>query len=188
MYIDNDAAPNLGLIAKNTRAFAKIENDDTGNISIIGTLSASNIGSATTGNAGSIGKFWSEAYLIGNATYHAEFVANSAKYYNSRRGLSNNTFSKIDNEIFFKSGALIGTDYMNGELKSGRGSDGSSKFDGYITFEVIVKENNLANSWKDFWRDHPKTETMVIGLVGVFIGWLFSQIYRHIFSGKNKKN
>ena len=184
MYIDNDAAPNLGLIAKNTRAFAKIENDDTGNISIIGTLSASNIGSATTGNAGSIGKFWSEAYLIGNATYHAEFVANSAKYYNSRRGLSNNTFYKIDSAIFGKSGALIGTDYMNGELKSSRNSDGSFESDGYITFEVIIKENNFVNSWKDFWRNHPKIEGVVITLVGVFMCWLSRQIYKRFFERK----
>lgn len=182
----NTSVSDLDLVAKNVRAFAKIENNNTNNISIVGTLSASNIGDITASpNDGSIGKFWSEAYIFGNTSYRVEFVPNSAKYYNSRRGLSNNTFYKIDNEIFSKSGALIGTDYMNGELKSGRDSDGSSEFDNYITFEVIVKENNLANSWKDFWRDHPKTEDMVIGLVGVFIGWLFSQIYRHIFSGKN---
>lgn len=62
----------------------------------------------------------------------------SAKYYNNEKGIVNNSSMNINPEFFAKTGALIGTKYLNGEIESGRGGNGVLNSDGYITFVVYA--------------------------------------------------
>jgi uncharacterized repeat protein (TIGR01451 family) len=116
MYVHNNAADNLNLVAQNVTAKFNVPNHEAKKIQIDGYLSASNA------NPGTV---FDQAVFKSDANFKLDFVEGSAKYINnvhtSGVALSNNVVGN---------GALLGYNQMDGKIP------GCFKYSGYVTFKV----------------------------------------------------
>jgi uncharacterized repeat protein (TIGR01451 family) len=141
MFVHNNAAPNLNLIAKNVRAHASLPTysttnatDSTNNIGIQGIVSADNCGITSNSQAGAACSFWDEAYLTGASSFSASYIQGSTQYFNNVKNFSTNGFSLGDNLIASSGGPgagdQLGYNQMDGNLQ------GCLQYSGYVTFLV----------------------------------------------------
>jgi uncharacterized repeat protein (TIGR01451 family) len=119
MYVHNNAASNLNLVATNTRVSATVPNTTATNVQIDGYVSASNA---------SPQKIWDSVVLSSDKKINVAYVAGSAEYSNN---VSNGDIALPDS-IVTSAGALVGYNAMDGKVP------GCYQYSGVATFKVKV--------------------------------------------------
>ena len=117
MYVHNNAADNLNLVAENTAARFNVPTYSAKQIQIDGFLSSSNAQPGTV---------YDQAIFTSDKNFKLNYVAGSAKY-------TNNVFTggvKLNDSIVNGNGTLLGYDKLDGKIP------GCFKYSGWVTFTV----------------------------------------------------
>ena len=117
MYVHNNAADNLNLVAENTAARFNVPTYAAKQIQIDGFLSSSNAQPGTV---------YDQAIFTSDKNFKLNYVAGSAKY-------TNNVFTggvKLNDSIVNGNGTLLGYDKLDGKIP------GCFKYSGWVTFTV----------------------------------------------------
>lgn len=117
MYVHNNAADNLNLVAKDVTAKFNLPTTTAKTIQVQGFLSSSN---ATPTEV------YDHADFTASENFNLAVVAGSIKYYNNANG---NGFT-IPESVFTSTGAKLGYDKMDGNIP------GCFQYAGYLTFIV----------------------------------------------------
>ncbi len=117
MYVHNNAATSLNLVAENTRVMANVPNTTGKQVQIDGFISADN---ATPKQV------WDQAIFNSTKDFNLTYVAGSATLYN--KVFTNGT--AINDSIVTSQGALVGYDKIDGKVP------GCFNFSGYVSFKV----------------------------------------------------
>lgn len=123
IYVHNNAASNLNLVAKNTRVSATVPTDTANNVQIDGYISADNANPQ---------KIWDSVVLSSDKKFNVAYVAGSAEY-------ENNYISgpiALPDSIVTSSGAKVGYKAMDGDVP------GCYEYSGIATFKVKVTMSN----------------------------------------------
>lgn len=116
MYVHNNAAANLNLVAENVVANFNVPTQTAKRIQIDGYLSSSNA---------KPDKIWDQAVFSGDSDFNMTYVAGSATY-------TNNVFTAGTAlpDTVVSSGATLGYDKLDGKIP------GCYKYDGLVIFKV----------------------------------------------------
>jgi len=116
MYVHNNAAANLNLVAQNVTAKFNVPDYSAKRIQIDGYLSATNSDPL---------QVWDQAVFSSDANFNLQYVAGSATY-------KNNIFTtgKTLPDSVVSTGAQLGYDELNGEIP------GCFQYDGTVVFKV----------------------------------------------------
>lgn len=124
MYVHNNAAENLKLVAENTVAQFNVPSHEAKRIQIDGYLSASNA---------KPGKVWDQAVFTADSNFKLDYVKGSATY-------TNNVFTggtKLSDAVV-TSGAKLGYDKLDGKIP------GCFKYDGFVIFKVKATTSDFS--------------------------------------------
>lgn len=124
MYVHNNAATSLNLVAKDVTAKVDLPTTTGKSIDINGFISASNVGANTKGNAGTYAEVYDDAKLTSTQNFNLAYVAGSLKYDNNA-----GTFT-LPESIFTSTGAKLGYTQMDGNIP------GCFQYSGFVTFQV----------------------------------------------------
>ncbi|MDB5180439.1 MAG: exported protein of unknown function [Candidatus Saccharibacteria bacterium] len=116
MYVHNNAADNLNLVAENVTAKFNVPSQEAKRIQIDGYITSSNANPT---------QVWDQAVFSSESNFKVDYVAGSAKY-------TNNVFTSgtsLPNTVV-SSGAQLGYTSMDGKIP------GCFKYDGFVTFKV----------------------------------------------------
>ena len=136
MYVHNNAASNLGLIAENVRAYVILPTNTASSITVSGKIYSSNANPTTV---------WDETHFNSKngEKFNLAYVDGSAKYYNYSQDGKLRTFSldglNDSNDLFTSKGHLLGYDQMDGKIP------GCNEYSGYLTFHVKAQFEKVAN-------------------------------------------
>lgn len=137
MYVHNNAADNLNLVAENVKAKFNVPATTGKSVQIDGFISASNIGADTKGNKGSYGEVWDQAIFKSDKNFNIAYVPGSAVYYNNKTGASG---VKLSDSIVTNSGATLGYELpLDGKMP------GCFKYSGYVSFKVKAQVQETLN-------------------------------------------
>lgn len=144
MYVHNNAASNLNLVAENVRAYVILPTDTASEITVAGKISSSNANPKTVWDETTFksknGKKFSLAYIDG-----------TAKYYNIDKNGKTRSFSldalNDGNDLFTSKGHLLGYDQMDGKIP------GCNEYSGYLTFHVTPKFEEEAKPELEIQKD-----------------------------------
>ena len=117
MYVHNNAADHLNLVAENVRASASIQQGTAKSIGVSGFINASN---------SNPGQVWDDANLTSDKDFNVNYVPGSAYY-------RNNIFTNgtaLPDSIMTSGGALLGYDKLDGKIP------GCYKYSGYVYFKI----------------------------------------------------
>jgi uncharacterized repeat protein (TIGR01451 family)/LPXTG-motif cell wall-anchored protein len=117
MYVHNNAAENLNLVAENVTAKFNVPDYEAKRIQIDGYLTSSN---ATPQ------QIWDQAVFSNESNFKLDFVEGSARY-------TNNVFTGNGTALgdtVVSTGAMLGYDKLDGKIP------GCFKYDGFVTFKV----------------------------------------------------
>ena len=124
MYVHNNAASNLNLVAENVRAFVVLPTTAGTSIEVSGKIYSSNASPTTV---------WDQTTFKSKngEKFNLAYVGGTAKYYNTKNGATR-TFSldSTKNDLFTDKGMLLGYDKMDGKIP------GCNEYSGYVTFHV----------------------------------------------------
>ena len=126
MYVHNNAASNLNLVAENVRAYVVLPTDTATSITVSGKIYSSNANPTTV---------WDQTTFTSKngEKFNLAYVDGSAKYYNTKDGQLR-TFSldgtNDSNDLLTSKGKLLGYDQMDGKIP------GCIQYSGYVTFHV----------------------------------------------------
>lgn len=123
MYVHNNAASNLNLVATNTRVMANVPNTTANNVQIDGFITADN---ATPQ------KIWDSAVMSSDKKFNVAYVNGSAIYHNNVKPNG----QALPDSIVTSSGALVGYNAMDGNVP------GCYEYSGIATFRVKVNMPN----------------------------------------------
>ena len=155
MYVHNNAASNLNLVAENVRAYVVLPTDTSTSITVNGKISSSNANPTTV---------WDQTTFKSKngEKFNLAYVKGSAKYYNTKdRKLRTFNLDTANNDLFTNKGMLLGYDKMDGKIP------GCSEYSGYVTFHVkaqfaakpaleITKEVKILGT--DTWSEQVKAK------------------------------
>lgn len=127
VYVHNNAAANLGLVAENTRVKVNVPSAISNQVQIDGFISADN---ATPGQV------WDDVVLKSDKQFAANYVAGSARYYNN---VNPSTGFPLSDNIASQTGALVGYNQMDGKVP------GCFEYSGIATFKVYVQTETATN-------------------------------------------
>jgi len=117
MYVHNNAADHLNLVAENVRASASIQQGTAKSIGVSGFINASN---------SNPGQVWDDANLTSDKDFNVNYVPGSAYY-------RNNIFTDgtaLPDSVMTSGGALLGYDKLDGKIP------GCYKYSGYVYFKI----------------------------------------------------
>ena len=120
MYVHNNAADNLNLVAENVRASTSIPTTTGKTVPISGFVSADN---------SNPGKIWDDVELTSDKDFNLAYVPGSATFHNNSVGKAADGVALPDS-ITTSTGALLGYDKLDGKIP------GCYKYSGYVYFEV----------------------------------------------------
>ncbi|MEI7917833.1 MAG: LPXTG cell wall anchor domain-containing protein [Candidatus Saccharibacteria bacterium] len=118
MYVHNNAAANLNLVAENVTAFISMPTSPTKSANIEGYIDSSN---ATPTN------IYDNATFTSNDEFSLVYTSDSAKYYNNYFGANGTALST---DLFKSPGTLLGYDKLDGKIP------GCLQYDGFVMFDV----------------------------------------------------
>ncbi len=127
MYVHNNAATSLNLVANNTRVMANVPATTGKNVQIDGFITADN---ATPKQV------WDQARFNSPTDFNVTYVPGSAKLYNKPSGINGFTLS---DSIVTSTGALVGYDKLDGNIP------GCFNYSGYVSFKVKPQFAKSAN-------------------------------------------
>ena len=118
MFVHNNAASNLNLVALNTRVSATVPAMTAKSVPISGFISADNANP---------GKIWDDVTLTSDKDFNLAYVPGSAIFYNNSIGKNG---VALPDSITTAGGALLGYDKLDGKIP------GCYQFSGYVNFKV----------------------------------------------------
>lgn len=127
MYVHNNAAENLNLVAENVTAKFNLPTNTAKSIQVNGFLSASNA---------SPREVYDHATFNSTQDFNLAYQAGSLKFENNVFGPNG---VALPESIFTSTGAKLGYDKLDGKIP------GCFKFDGYVTFKVKAQVAQTAN-------------------------------------------
>ncbi len=127
MYVHNNAAANLNLVAQNTRLSANVPTTTGTQAQIDGFITADNA---------SPQKVWDDVVLKSDQRFNIAYVPGSTKYYNN---VNPSTGFNLPDSIVTNSGALIGYEQMDGNVP------GCFQYSGIATFNIKIQGEQTAN-------------------------------------------
>ncbi len=127
LYVHNDAAANLNLVATNTRAMVALGTNTGTKVSMTGYVSADN---ATPTQV------WDDASFTSSNNFNMTYIAGSAHIYNNATGINGRA---VADAIMNGTGTPIGYDANNGKLP------GCMQYASYILFKVKPQFQQTAN-------------------------------------------
>ena len=156
MYVHNNAASNLNLTAKDTRAYVVLPTDTATSITVSGKVYASNANPTTV---------WDQTTFTSKngEKFNLAYVPGTAKYYNTKDGKERSfNLDTTNNDLFTSKGVLLGYDKMDGNFP------GCNQYSGYLTFHVkaqfaakpnleISKEVKILGT--DTWSEEVKAKS-----------------------------
>jgi uncharacterized repeat protein (TIGR01451 family) len=116
VYVHNNAASNLNLVAKNTRVTAALSTATSTSVPITTYVSADNAE-----------KVWADVRLSSNEAFNIAYVSGSAVFYNNVTGQAGRS---VSDSLVNPGGALVGYQSNNGDVP------GCMQYAGYLTFKV----------------------------------------------------
>ena len=116
MYVHNNAASNLNLVAENVVAKLNVPTTTAKNVTVQGQISASNAKPNTV---------WDEATFSSDNDFNLAYVAGSALFENNGMGTT-----KLPDSIVNNTGAKLGYDKLDGKIP------GCFQYAGYVTVKV----------------------------------------------------
>ena len=116
MYVHNNAASNLNLVAENVVAKLNVPTTTAKNVTVQGQISASNAKPNTV---------WDEATFSSDNNFNLAYVAGSALFENNGMGTT-----KLPDSIVNNTGAKLGYDKLDGKIP------GCFQYAGYVTVKV----------------------------------------------------
>lgn len=116
MYVHNNAASNLNLVAENVVAKLNVPTTTSKNVTVQGQISASNAKPNTV---------WDEATFSSDNDFNLAYVAGSALFENNGMGTT-----KLPDSIVNNTGAKLGYDKLDGKIP------GCFQYAGYVTVKV----------------------------------------------------
>ncbi len=122
MYVHNNAAADLKLVAENVKAFVVLPTETATSITISGKISADNAKPKSV---------WDETVLTSKngEKFNLAYVDGSATYANADQNGKLRSF-KLGKSLFDANGVLLGYDQMDGKIP------GCNAYSGYLTFHV----------------------------------------------------
>lgn len=127
MYVHNNAASSLNLVAENTRVMANVPNTTGKKIQIDGFITADN----ATPN-----RVWDQAIFNSDRNFNLTYVNGSTKFYNNVFGQAGTSLS---DSIVTDQGAKVGYDKLDGKVP------GCFQYSGYVSFKVKAQVAQTAN-------------------------------------------
>lgn len=130
MYVHNDAASNLNLVAENVKAYVNLPTEAKTSITVQGILTSSNADP---------GKVWDETtFVSGNGeAFNLAYVEGTAKYTNcdestraDDRSCTKEREFDLDTNLFTSNGSTLGYNQMDGKIP------GCIGYSGWVTFHV----------------------------------------------------
>jgi len=159
MYVHNNAASSLNLVAENVTAKFNLPTTTGKSIQVNGFLNASNVGADKNGNAGSFAEVYDHATFNSATDFNLAYVGGSLKFENNVFGANGTPLSE---SIFTSAGAKLGYDKLDGKIP------GCFQYAGYVTFKVkpqFAKTTNFtlkklvskhgANTWVENYQAQP---------------------------------
>lgn len=159
MYVHNNAAANLNLVAENVTAKVNLPTTTGKSVQVNGFISASNVGADNNGNAGAYAEVYDHATFKSNEDFNLAYVKNTLKFENNAFGAAG---TALPESIFTAAGTSLGYDKLDGKIP------GCFQYDGYVTFKVkpqFAKETNFtlskkvskhgANKWVEEYKAQP---------------------------------
>lgn len=116
MYVHNNAASNLNLVAENVVAKLNVPTTTAKNVTVQGQISASNAKPNTV---------WDEATFSSDNDFNLAYIAGSALFENNGMGTT-----KLPDSIVNNTGAKLGYDKLDGKIP------GCFQYAGYVTIKV----------------------------------------------------
>ena len=116
LYVHNNAASNLNLVAENVVAKLNVPTTTAKNVTVQGQISASNAKPNTV---------WDEATFSSDNDFNLAYVAGSALFENNGMGTT-----KLPDSIVNNTGAKLGYDKLDGKIP------GCFQYAGYVTVKV----------------------------------------------------
>lgn len=116
IYVHNNAASNLNLVAENVVAKLNVPTTTAKNVTVQGQISASNAKPNTV---------WDEATFSSDNDFNLAYVAGSALFENNGMGTT-----KLPDSIVNNTGAKLGYDKLDGKIP------GCFQYAGYVTVKV----------------------------------------------------
>lgn len=120
MYVHNNAAQNLNLVAKNVRAMASVPTTTGKSVTIQSSISADNA---------SPQKVWDDVKLNSSKDFNLAYVPGSATFHNNSVGVAPQGVALPDS-IVTSTGAQLGYDKLDGNMP------GCYEYSGYVYFKV----------------------------------------------------
>jgi len=127
MYVHNNAATTLGLVAKNVTAKVNLPTTTGTSVQVNGFISASNVGEDKNGNAGAYAEVYDHATFTGSENFNLAYIPGSLKYENNALGAAGTT---LPESIFTSTGAKLGYETMDGNIP------GCFQYSGFVSFKV----------------------------------------------------
>ena len=121
MYVHNNAASNLNLVAENVVAKLNVPTTTAKNVTVQGQISASNAKPNTV---------WDEATFSSDNDFNLAYVAGSALFENNGMGTT-----KLPDSIVNNTGATLGYSKLDGKIP------GCFQYAGYVTVKVKAQVN-----------------------------------------------
>ena len=121
IYVHNNAASNLNLVAENVVAKLNVPTTTTKTVTVQGQVSASNAKPNTV---------WDEATFSSDNDFNLAYVAGSALFENNGMGAT-----KLPDSIVNNTGAKLGYDKLDGKIP------GCFQYAGYVTVKVKAQVN-----------------------------------------------
>jgi uncharacterized repeat protein (TIGR01451 family)/LPXTG-motif cell wall-anchored protein len=159
MYVHNNAASSLNLVAENVTAKFNLPTNTAKSIQVNGFLNASNVGADGKGNNGSYAEVYDHATFKSDKNFNVAYVKGSLKYENNVFGPNG---VALPESIFTSAGAKLGYDKLDGKIP------GCFEYAGYVTFKVkpqIQKTTNFTltkmvskhgeNKWVESYKAKP---------------------------------
>ena len=128
MYVHNNAADNLNLVAKDVNAKFNVPATTGKSLEINGFISSSNARPA---------QVWDQAKLNSDRDFNVAYVAGSAVYYNNKTGQAG---TKLSDSIVTNSGVALGYELpLNGDMP------GCFKYSGYVSFKIKAQVQEVTD-------------------------------------------
>ena len=128
LFVHNNAAENLNLVATNTRVMANVPTTTGNSVQIDSFITADNA---------SPQKVWDDVVLKSDKKFNVAYVAGSAKLMNEIR--TGGAGFPLADSIVTNSGAKVGYQQMDGNLQ------GCFKYSAVVTFRVKVQMEQMPN-------------------------------------------
>ena len=127
VYVHNNAATSLNLVAKNVTAKVNLPTTTGKSVDITGFVNASNVGADGKGNAGAYAEVYDNAKLTSTENFNVAYVPGTLKYENNAFGAAG---TALPESIFTSAGAKLGYDKLDGNIP------GCFQYAGYVSFEI----------------------------------------------------